>query len=580
MVMYWNKTYMNMKKICLFIMVLLGLASCSDQLTVSEKENVVQPATQVDDEYHYYLEKARWGEAGAYVKLADFYREGKYVNSDFMGMTAMLAMAEQYDRNHRLKDYIKALPEDDSYRMMFEAMDKIGKEDRGKVKDVASVLVSNGKPEGYVINGAIQVEEGDTIGGLETIRYGAEQGSAFGELILCMAPAFLGKSQRPYNAEGLISLADKFPFANKFLAEMYAGEVCDSVYDPEQAARYFLKADEHGFLGRRGAKWLLDYYARENIQIDELEKQRLVALSGVQENETVVTEDIPIIHQEQSIQEYVDSVARYRMLTDGCKRAIVYVVETESGRVIARSSSEDTGNYVVPFEDTFNRENDYMHGVATYLAVQWTGNLLPNTKIDTGSGVYESRDGKLIKDHNWRRGGYGEMTLEDALTHRSEVGLAKAVEQAYGDDRQAYEHQISFYMNEQPDNLMGMLTFYNAIANGGRMVKICGPEDDVTVIHDQICYPEYIKPVQRAMERCVSEGIYKRARNEYIDVAACGRTLRFQDNSFRMELCGYFPAKSPQYTIMVVMEKDGLPASAGGMCGPLFSQIVDGLLLP
>lgn len=265
MVMYWNKTYMNMKKICLFIMVLLGLASCSDQLTVSEKENVVQPATQVDDEYHYYLEKARWGDAAAYVKLADFYREGKYVNSEFMGMTAMLAMAEQYDRNLRLQDYLNALPNDDSYRMMFEAMDKIGKEDRSKVKDVASVLVSNGKPEGYVINGAIQVEEGDTIGGLETIRYGAEQGSAFGQLILCMAPAFLDKSQRPYNAEGLISLADKFPFANKFLAEMYAGEVCDSVYDPEQAARYFLKADEHGFLGRRGAKWLLNYYARENI---------------------------------------------------------------------------------------------------------------------------------------------------------------------------------------------------------------------------------------------------------------------------------------------------------------------------
>ena len=176
-----------------------------------------------------------------------------------MGMTAMLAIAEQYDRNLRLQDYLNALPNDDSYRMMFEAMDKIGKKDRGKVKDVASVLVSNGKPEGNVINGAIQVEEGDTIGGLETIRYGAEQGSAFGELILCMAPAFLGKSQRPYNAEGLISLADKFPFANKFLAEMYAGEVCDSVYDPEQAARYFLKADEHGFLGRRGAKWLLDY---------------------------------------------------------------------------------------------------------------------------------------------------------------------------------------------------------------------------------------------------------------------------------------------------------------------------------
>lgn len=569
-----------MKKMILCFVVLFGLASCSDQLTISENENIVQLGNQVNDEYYYFLEKARWGDAGAYVKLADFYREGKYVQSDFMGMTAMLAMAEQYDGNHRMKDYLKALPEDDSYRLMFEAMDEIGRKDRDKVKNVASILVANGKPEGYVINGAMQVEEGDTIGGLETIRYGAEQGSAFGEFILCMAPAFLGKNQQPYNADRLISMSDKFPFANKFLAEMYAGEVCDSVYDPKLAATYFLKADEQGFLGRRGAKWLLNYYASENIQIDELEKQRLLALSGRQENENVVTEDVPIVHQEQSVQEYVDSVTHYRMLTDGCKKAIVYVVETETGKVIAHSSLEDTGNYVIPYEDTFNRENDYIHGVATYLAVQWTGNLLPNTKINTGNGVYESRSGKLIKDHNWRRGGYGEITLEDALTHRSEVGLTKAVEQAYGNDRQAYEHQISFYLNEQPDNLMGMLTFYNAIANGGKMVKICEPEEDVTVIHDQICYPEYIKPVQRAMERSVSDGIYKKAGHEYINVAACGRTLRFEDNSFRMELCGYFPAKSPQYTIMVVLEKDGLPASAGGMCGPLFSQIVDGLLLP
>ena len=39
------------------------------------------------------------------------------------------------------------------------------------------------------------------------------------------------------------------------------------------------------------------------------------------------------------------------------------------------------------------------------------------------------------------------------------------------------------------------------------------------------------------------------------------------------------PNKDAKYTIMVVLEKDGLPASAGGMCGPLFSMIVDGLLL-
>ena len=120
---------------------------------------------------------------------------------------------------------------------------------------------------------------------------------------------------------------------------------------------------------------------------------------------------------------------------------------------------------------------------------------------------------------------------------------------------------------------------FPAIANGGKMVEICEPDEiDVTVISDQIAYPEYIKLVQQAMERCVSEGLFQKAGNEYRDVAACGRTLRITDTTYRLELCGYFPTKNPQYTIMVVVEKDGLPAGANGMCGPLFSQVVVGLL--
>lgn len=570
---------MNMKKFFYCCFVLLGLASCSDQLTERDLTNGIQPVNQVDDEYHYYLEKARWGDAEAYVKLADCYRKGIGVKADFIGMTAMLSMAEQYDNTLRMQDYLKALPEDDSYRLMFETMDEIGRKNHDKVKSVAAILVANGKPEGYVINGAMQVEEGDTIGGLETIRYGAEQGSSFGELILCMAPALLGNNQEPYNAEKLIGMADRLPFANKFLADMYAGEVCDSVFDPKLAASYYLEADKHGFLGRRGAKWLLDYYTREGIQIDDFEKQRLQTLCKGLDNEEIVTEEIPIVHQEQSIQEYVDSVTHYRMLTDGCKRAIVYVVETETGTIIAHSSLEDTGTRTIPYKDTFNKENDHVIGGAAYLALLWSGNITPNTMLDTDAGVYESKDGNLVRDHNWRRGGYGTINLEFAFTHRSEVGFIKAIEQAYGNDKEWYNSLVSHYCNERPNNLRGILTFYNAIANGGRMVKLCEPDDStITVIHEQIAPPEIIRQVQEGLEHCVSDGLYKKAGNEYTDVAACGRSLRLADNKYRLEMCGYFPTRNPKYTIMVVMEKDGLPASAGGMCGPLFSQVVVGLL--
>ena len=278
---------MSMKKIILCCVVLLDLASCSDQLTERDLAISIQSVNQVNDEYHYYLEKARWGDAEAYVKLADCYRNGVGVKADFIGMTAMLAMAEQYGNTFRLQDYLKALPEDDSYRLMFETMDGIGRKNHDKVKNAAAVLVANGKPEGYVINGAMQVEEGDTIGGLETIRYGAEQGSSFGELILCMTPVFLRNNQKPYNANRLISMADRFPLANKFLADIYAGEICDSVFDPKLAASYYLKADKYGFLGKKGAKWLLDYYTSEGIQIDDLEKQRMQTLSKGLEDEYV-----------------------------------------------------------------------------------------------------------------------------------------------------------------------------------------------------------------------------------------------------------------------------------------------------
>jgi hypothetical protein len=45
-----------------------------------------------------------------------------------------------------------------------------------------------------------------------------------------------------------------------------------------------------------------------------------------------------------------------------------------------------------------------------------------------------------------------------------------------------------------------------------------------------------------------------------------------------MELCGYFPANKPLYTIMVILEKDGLPAGAAGMCAPLMGRTIDLLM--
>ena len=40
-----------------------------------------------------------------------------------------------------------------------------------------------------------------------------------------------------------------------------------------------------------------------------------------------------------------------------------------------------------------------------------------------------------------------------------------------------------------------------------------------------------------------------------------------------VSFCGYFPSEAPQYSCIVCIVKTGLPASGGGQCGPVFSEI-------
>ena len=145
----------------------------------------------------------------------------------------------------------------------------------------------------------------------------------------------------------------------------------------------------------------------------------------------------------------------------------------------------------------------------------------------------------------------------------------------YGNDHAAYNQKISSYLGTTPNHALGILTFYNAVANGGRMVKLMTEGDDVIVLNDQIADPEHIATLQQGLLRAVSRGLFLRAGRNYTDVAACGRTFQTDKKTRRMELCGYFPADNPIYTIMVVLEKNGLPAGAGSMCGSIMASTID-----
>jgi cell division protein FtsI (penicillin-binding protein 3) len=557
-----------MKKI-LYVLVALFWGSCAEQDMFDDIVDTSKSEVPANNEYASLIEQARWGNGDAYLKLAEFHRSGTGVRQDFLGTISMLAMADQYGGIKSIEDYMVQLPAEDNLKLFFTAMENFERKNIEEAKAVTEKLVTSGYPEGYTLQGIMAVERGDTIEGKRLIGLAKEQGSTFAELLTAALSDWRG-GKHP-SIESLNLLTDRIPLACKLLGDVYAGVDGNSTKNEELAAMYYRKADEGACLGKRAAGWLLNYYMANDVQVGERELERLRALCGAieSENQEVAQQQ----HNDPALEDVIGGTLSNEMENFSADKAIAYVVETKTGWIKAHVSLQKTGNEFSPYIDTFSEENLTMHGAATYLALLSTGKISPDYMVDTGCGIYND-----VKDHNWRRGGYGEINMEFALTHRSLVGYTKAIEYAFGGNKEEYERTINSYLNKQPNKLIGMLTFYNAVANGGKMVELVTEGNDVTVINEQIAAKEHIDALQKGLRLGVKDGLFKKAASEYTDVAACGRTFMIDQKTWRLELCGYFPAENPEYTIMVVMEKGGLPASAGGMCGPVMHEIVNTLL--
>jgi cell division protein FtsI (penicillin-binding protein 3) len=136
------------------------------------------------------------------------------------------------------------------------------------------------------------------------------------------------------------------------------------------------------------------------------------------------------------------------------------------------------------------------------------------------------------------------------------------------------------------------LTFYNAIANDGKMVRprfvkaelkdgMVLREFPTEVIKERICKPSTLRDIQYCLEFVVSRGLGKKAGNggKLFKVSGKTGTAQFSENGsyagrkYMVSFCGYFPSDAPKYSCIVCIKKQGLPASGGGQCGPVFSEI-------
>lgn len=321
---------------------------------------------------------------------------------------------------------------------------------------------------------------------------------------------------------------------------------------------------------------------------------------------------------DSTLQVKATSILENKLSEINAQSGQVIIMEVQTGQIkaLVGLTKKDSANYQPCENFALAQESGLMHPVSLLAALE-SGKVKLSDKVDTGNGIY-SVYGRSLKDHNWSRGGYGELTVQEGLAVSSNITTYKTMEKAFGDNPQSYFDLLAKMDYGKPDSIIGianlkpayfvtpkdnnwtksdfawfsigynqriapiqMLTFYNAIANNGKMIQPQLYKDSVVVINPQIASKASIDSLKEALVFNITDGLGQPAKSDKVVVAGMQGTtsLSTSENStmdmYAVQFCGYFPADNPKYSIIVSINKIGLPASGGLMAGDVFRKIVD-----
>ena len=268
-----------MKNWCIYMIMMLFLASCSEQQVMEETTSSTKLTEQASmtvspqDSVMSLLNHARWGDGSAYLKLADCYRDGFGVKKDFFCMIMMAEIAEKRGGIQKADDYINNLPDGHEYKTLLLLMDGYKSYIQENADSVMQVLREKRSPEAQTLLGFIMMDQGDTITAKNIIEEAANQGCSLAKLLLTV-PDWKGSVRA--DATKLVIIADQMPLAYYLLGNLYYEPDEKGETNKQLAVEYYMKAEERAVLGRRGALRILDYYRNGGkVRLTEDDVKRL-----------------------------------------------------------------------------------------------------------------------------------------------------------------------------------------------------------------------------------------------------------------------------------------------------------------
>lgn len=312
--------------------------------------------------------------------------------------------------------------------------------------------------------------------------------------------------------------------------------------------------------------------------------------------------------------------------------AVLMEVKTGEVKAIVNMMKAGDGNY---YEMRNNAISDMLEPGSTFktasiMVALEDGKITPHTIVDTGNGVMPMH-GRQMKDWNWYKGGYGVIDVTRIMEVSSNVGVSYLIDKYYGSNPQKFVDGLKRMNIDQPLHLqipgegkpnirgpkqryfskttlpwmsigyetqlppLNILTFYNAIANDGTMVrpkfvKAVSRNGEIIreypteVINQKICSDRTLTQIREILQKVVSQGLAGPAGSKQFHVSGkTGTALISQGTAgyksgqthYLVSFCGYFPSEDPKYSCIVSIQKPGPTASGGLMAGSVFGKIAE-----
>ncbi len=332
-----------------------------------------------------------------------------------------------------------------------------------------------------------------------------------------------------------------------------------------------------------------------------------------------------------NIQDVAQRALLKQLITSQANHGCVILMEVATGeiRAIANYTRVEDGVYKEKFNYAINESLDpgSTFKLASYMALLEDKKVDTNTVVATGDGKYNVHSHTIKESH----GGLGNISVKHAFEVSSNVAIAKLVETNYHNNPKRFTDLLySFGLNKKlglqipgeatpliknpaskswsdltlPQMAYGyemritplqMLTFYNSVANNGKLVaplfvreiRSLGQTVETfqpRVINEKVCSDETLGKLRKMMEGVVEIGTGKDViKNPYYKVAGKTGTAQVADGangykgkrSYQASFCGYFPANKPKYSMIVVLNDPKGAYYAAVVAGPVFREVAD-----